>query len=884
MIEKLFVAKSGKTSSEWLPLLMHLKDTAEIMEYLLENFISDSFCISCNMKEEDIKRTAIFLAYVHDIGKATVAFQYKISHNVSDRIQVLEHYGLKLPDKIENIQDTPHALAGEVILRYFKCPKGIAAIVGAHHGVPAESGNIVDQDLNQRERDIKGYTNYFGSRNNKEMLESAWNKIIDIALENSHIDSLEELQDPSPHAQMLLTGLLIMADWIASSTDYFPLIDTDETGSEEYYPDRARQAKERINFPVMWKSFAAEYNDILFNQNFGFNPNETQRSILEISMSTKNPGLFIIEAPMGCGKTEAAISTSQIMAAKLLKNGLFFGLPTQATANGIFPRIKSWAEKQSEESFHSIQLKHGNSALNKVFQEIQKGITEESDSGLIVHSWFCGNKKACLDNFVVATVDQILMSALKRRHVMLLHLGLSEKVIIVDEVHAYDAYMNQYLERALQWLGKYQTPVILLSATLPAKRRMSLVKAYLQNENFDKKFEENISYPLLTWTDGNNISQKPLPYTGKHKSVNIKKCRTDDIISVVRDVVKCGGCVGIIMNTVKRAQKISDDIRNNVTENLLLYHAQYIMPDRARKEEELLKYIGKNSNQKSRNGRVIVGTQVLEQSLDIDFDLLITDICPMDLLLQRIGRLQRHERNYRPDIVKDPVCYVVTDEFEEKKTGSKMIYGEWLLKETIYYLPENIILPDNISTLVQLVYSTCDNSDEFKKYKSDLEISKRRAEAFLLDKPDNSADNTIHNLIVKGVNCTDDSKAEASVRDGISSVEVLVMQINDDKSVKYFLDGTAVSDFPTDKEYERIANQKLRLPSVFCQNYNIDSTIAELENKCYPYIANWQESYWLQGQLVLFLDENMEAELADYRLKYSYENGLQIEKEYDKDG
>lgn len=171
--------------------------------------------------------------------------------------------------------------------------------------------------------------------------------------------------------------------------------------------------------------------------------------------------------------------------------------------------MMQWGEKQSQNFYHSIQLKHGSSALNTCFQKIQRGIPEqETDSGLIVHSWFCDNKKACLADFVVATVDQMLMMALKRKHVMLLHVGLSEKVVVIDEVHAYDAYMNEYLEMALQWLGYYKTPVILLSATLPASRRMSLVRAYLGIRESEKAFENEMGYPLLTWTDGTEIRQK----------------------------------------------------------------------------------------------------------------------------------------------------------------------------------------------------------------------------------------------------------------------------------------------------------------------------------------------------------------------------------------
>ena len=119
-------------------------------------------------------------------------------------------------------------------------------------------------------------------------------------------------------------------------------------------------------------------------------------------------------------------------------------------------------------------------------------------------------------------------------------------------------------------------------------------------------------------------------------------CTEDAVLAVVQNVVEHGGCVGVIVNTVKRAQTFAEEIRNQTHAKVLLYHAQFIFPDRTLKEQALLKTVGKDSSAEVRRGTVVVGTQVLEQSLDIDFDLLITDICPMDLLLQRIGRLHRH--------------------------------------------------------------------------------------------------------------------------------------------------------------------------------------------------------------------------------------------------
>ena len=867
---KLYIAKSEVTNSYWLPLWIHHIDTYNVMQYLMNEFVSDSITHSCALDRTFLKKTALFLSLVHDIGKATVGFQYKIAFNVPQRAQFLKHY-LDIPNRMDmtEIQNTPHAYSGESILIYNGCPESIAAVVGSHHGVPAE----LAEDLTCNRKDIVGYRVYFGDTDkNRSNLEESWNFMIQNALFKSGFDSIRELPNINTQAQMLLSGLLITADWIASNTDLFPLISIDDDGDEIDFERRTLNALDNLKFTKQWNAERNTYSDKDFEETFGFLPRAVQKCMIEIAQTVDDPGLFILEAPMGCGKTEAALSCAELIASKCKKNGLFFGMPTQATANGIFPRVVNWAEKQSEEFYHCVQLQHGNAALNETFQKIQRGIPEEeSDSGVIVHSWFCDSKKSCLADFVVATVDQLLMLALKRRHVMLLHLGLSEKVIIIDEVHAYDAYMNQYLERTLQWLGAYHTPVILLSATLPSKRRMSLVRAYLNQKTSNEVFEKNISYPLLTWTDGGKIMQKALPSNADKKTIRISKCNNKDLIEIVRSAVSFGGCVGIIMNTVSHAQSAAKLIQNEITDNILLYHAQYIMPDRAAKEEILLERIGSDSKPEKRQGFVVIGTQVLEQSLDIDFDILIIDICPVDFLLQRIGRLQRHLRK-RPNGFSQPVCYVLTDEYDDDNSGSKSIYGTWLLKETLEHIPDIVTLPDDISPLVQKVYDSFDDSDEYKNYKNKKDISVRKAGSFLLKKP---TCRNIHGLLERTVN---DSQAEASVRDGTASIEVLVMKLYSDGTIG-FIDDSKLSDKLTDEECKHIASQRLRLPSIFSSKWCIDKTLAELEKKCKQYISDWQKHYLLKDKLVLFFDENNESELAGYRLRYDFIYGLTYDKE-----
>ncbi len=886
-IQKNLIAKTGSETSEWLSLTVHLCDTAEMMKFLVREYASPSFADSCGLTQEMLKNTAVFLAAVHDIGKAAVGFQFKISCALPELRSRLEHCGLHFPDSYdaEKLRKTPHGLAGEVILRDLGCPKEIAAVVGAHHGVPCSKTEVREQSLDQPLRELVGKTNYFGTewKQNRPLLEAVWQGIVEDALRMSHFSGISELPQLSHRAQVLLTGLLIMADWLASNTEYFPLMYWEDTDAEQISSRiRAQNAWDYIDFTAMWRSCRMQFPDAEFEAFFGFAPNSVQQAVVQALESAQQPGIMILEAPMGCGKTEAALAAAELMAAKLHKNGLFFGLPTQATANGIFPRIMDWCEQQSVDEYHSIQLRHGGAALNERFQQIQRNIPdEETDSGMIVHKWFCNPKQACLAEFVVATVDHLLMMALKRKHVMLLHLGLSQKVVIVDECHAYDAYMNQYLERALQWLGAYHTPVILLSATLPAKRRMALVRAYLNLQSSDPKLEESCAYPLLTWTDGTEIHQQDLPYHGTHRQVRTETRTLEEALPNIISAAENGGCAGVIVNTVKRAQRIAAALQEQSNAEILLYHAQFTHPDRAALEEKLLGRIGKKSTPQQRANLIVVGTQVLEQSLDIDFDLLVTDICPMDLLLQRIGRLHRHpdRDTSRPHALRDLVCIVLTDEMESETSGTRHIYGDWLLEKTLAQLPEQVTLPDDISVLVQQVYGAEDDSRAFTAHQLQQEKLQSRAEAFLLGKVTKKE---MHNMLDRYISDSkEDAKAEATVRDGLSSVEVLLMQRYADGTIHFLPHcngGAAVGTMPTESECRMIAEQKLRLPGVFCREWNIDKTIRELENQCKESVKYWQNSHWLKGQLVLFLDENLSGELGGYTLQYSPSIGLAYEK------
>ncbi len=884
------IAKNDKGTKGWLSLNTHLHDTAELMKYLIREFVAPSFAGVCGLSQEMLESVGIFLAFVHDIGKATIIFQYTISHNVPELILVLEKSGLKFPEEVmrDSIQKTPHGLAGEVILRFLGCPKEIAAIVGTHHGVPSDITDVNKQNLKKTPKDIERKENYFGDfrdrkfcKSNRELLEKEWKRILEEGLRQSSLSGVEELpQNLSLRAQVLLTGLVIVADWLASDMKNFPLTSWKETYAENVSSSiRAQKAWERTAFTAMWESRRNQFSDAAFETFFGFAPNHVQQAVVRALESSKEPGILILEAPMGCGKTEAALAAAEIMAAKRHKNGLFFGLPTQATANGIFPRIKRWCEQQSVNEYHSIQLRHGNAEFNEAFQEIQRGFPgDETDSGVIVHQWFCNPKKACLAEFVVATVDHLLMMALKKRHLMLLHLGLSQKVVIVDECHAYDAYMNQYLERALQWLGEYRAPVILLSATLPVERRKALIRAYLNLEESDLAEMESCAYPLLTWSDGGQIHQQEVPYYGARRKVRIEKGTREDALAKIRTAAASGGCVGVIVNTVKLAQKIAGILRESTDAEVLLFHARFTYSDRAALEKRVLERTGKDSTPQQRKNLIVVGTQVLEQSLDIDFDFLVTEICPMDLLLQRIGRLQRHVSRdpSRPEALRSPRCIVITGDKDEDSSGTRKIYGDWLLEKTLEFMPDAMTLPDDISRLVQEVYSAQgDDSEAFSNFQRKKQKQVNQAGIFLLEKGKEKG--TLHGLLSMRV--TEDkyeAEAHAAVRDGLDSIEVLLMQRYKDGTIHFlphFNGGAEVSGALTEDESRCIAEQRLRLPGTFCN----DEIINELEESCKNSIASWQNFHWLRGPHVLFFDETMCSRLGDYILRYSPYSGLEYE-------
>lgn len=907
------VAKSDRESgNDWLPFWMHSFDTAGIMEKLaqkrLPESISDYLCAECGGREK-LFSTLKFCALVHDIGKLTIVFQSRI-YDAVDFSPFADCVELPKSSSLVNASDTPHALASEAILLKHGCPKGVASIAGAHHGRPSALADVYDQISGA----CTAVENFYGKRGKyRQLFESLWKEWIDFSLECAGFSELSDLPDMAVPAQVVISGMLVTADWIASNTTYFPLISADQKGEFGDYPKRIENAWTTIGFPNMWESKARfGLDDEAFKERFGFLPNPTQADIISTATDAESSGIYIIEAPMGLGKTEAALALSEILAARAGAGGMFFGMPTQATSNGIFPRLEKWAGglAEDEQTLLAIKLAHGNAALNEDYRELFTGhsnLNIESDSGLIVHDWFSGRKQTLLSDFVIGTVDQLLMAALKQKHVMLKHFGLSGKVVVVDECHAYDAYMSQYLDMAIKWLGIYKVPVIILSATLPEKRRAELIEAYTDSEKrrakhteahvdktiADEAWKHSLAYPLLTYTENNAVKQKALAFDGENKEVSVRRIIRDEVAATAGYAVERGGCVGVIVNTVRKAQEIAAELQSAFPKaEVIIMHAQFIMTDRAKREEQILKRVGKHSTPESRRRLIIVGTQVLEQSLDLDFDLMITELCPMDLLLQRTGRLHRHNR-VRPQGLETASCFVLDETDDSFDSGSAAIYGEWLLMRTRALLPNKLTIPSDIPLLVQQTYDETNNemlgelTEGMKKAQEEnkLRTGKKRssAENYLISKPSNKKGKGLDGWLDNDIKPNNEQTGEKAVRDGDPSVDVIALMRDREGLIRIIADKSETiipADRPPSREEALlIARQKLRLPGFFGRRWKIDDTIEQLETETQNVFSAWQDSALLKEEVVLLFDEDLNADLAGVQLHYDIKTGLTYVKE-----
>ena len=915
-----------------MPLWRHLSDTAEVARCLWDEWLPPPVreLIRGDGSADVGRRLVVWLAAAHDLGKASPAFAVQVGQ-CAERMRGV---GLDFSPLTGSLKRAPHADLSHLIVRRWLEGEGFTAdqadafaiVPGGHHGVaPAR----LDIEQAASPRQCGG---------------SAWRVVQEelagwVASNAGIREHLLELQRHPirPTAQALITAVVILADWMASDAARFPLQDTRSTR------ERVAAAWPQFGLVEPWSSVAGgasaqELFDSRFSRARTRPIRPIQREAAALAGQCDEPELMIIEAPMGEGKTEAALLAADVLASRFGSGGVMVALPTMATSDAMFDRVRAWVETVSAGP-QPMFLAHSKAALNPAFVNLMRiqprdvDVTETElshgdtcgEGVAVALEWLTGRKKGVLANFVVGTIDQVLMGALRTRHLVLRHLALVTKVVVIDEVHAADSYMAVYLSRALHWLGAYGVPTILLSATLPSMRRSEFVAAYQggiakradETSNGGSPFGSRASrpptderrltpsaitppaYPVITSGGRLGVRSLGVPASGSSRALAVEFLDDDDavLVSTLRRCLARGGVVGIVRNTVNRAQAAAALLRGEFGDAAVtLAHSRFLAIDRMRRERALRAELGPAESAQRRPGpRIIVGTQVLEQSLDIDFDLLISDLAPLDLVLQRVGRLHRHPRPpaQRGSMI-EPRCLLTGVDWSTDPPvpdrGSVFVYGCSPLLRSIATLQEHlrrsdglVRLPEDIAPLVERAYGAeppvppsweqvfaASERDAF-----DSAVSRRSAaQTYLLPEVPRQL---LFGWSAGNVGDAESPQGRATVRDGDDSLEVLVAQrVGDRWFVLPDVDAHGGVELSTHAPPEwavarAVAQCSLRLPRLLCLPWRLSSVIRDLESNG---VAAWQRSPWLRGELVLGLDENMSAELAGVPLRYTQQDGL----------
>lgn len=938
--------KHDRKTDGWLPLWRHMADSAAVAGKLWDEWVPGNVkaLVAEALPEGavDARRLMVFLAAAHDTGKATPAFACQVD-GLADRMRGA---GLDMPYQKQFGTDrrmAPHGLAGQLLLQEWlsdrfglagRASGQYAVVAGGHHGTPPDHQQIHDLRLHPQLLRTPGASEDNWRAAQYELMDACAR----VAGVEERFPDWSSVRLPQT-VQVVLTAVVIVSDWIASSSELFPY--EPSSWSPPGAVGEARRLKAAwagLDLPGPWVPVQPPYSAAeLFKARFELPDGAVIRPVQEdaVRMARQMPaaGLLIIEAPMGEGKTEAAFAAAEILAARGGAGGCLVALPTRATGDAMFPRLLSWLEHLPEDGPRSVVLAHAKSALNDVWAGLLRAgnrtiaavepdspdavaaagaVQRSSPSGLHAHQWLRGRKKALLASFAVGTIDQVLFSGLKSRHLALRHLGIAGKVVIIDEVHAYDAYMNAYLDRVLEWLAAYRVPVVLLSATLPAKRRRELAAAYAGESGTGPAGDGNNAmgtaaeaYPLITAVapGAPGAIATPAPASGRRTEVALERL-DDDLSLLVRRLeteLRDGGCALVVRNTVDRVLEASEHLRKRFgADAVTVAHSRFLAADRARKDTELRERFGPNGDRPA-GPHIVVASQVVEQSLDIDFDLLVTDLAPVDLILQRMGRLHRHPRR-RPAGLEQARCLVTGADWQsdppEPVRGSLGVYqGPHILLRTLAALGPHLagaplVLPDHISPLVQSVYGDQQTGPEHwatalddsrREYLTRLAGKRERADVFRLG-PVRRAGRPVIGWLDANAGDVDDSRAgRAQVRDSEESLEVLVVQRQRDgrlTTVSWLDGGRGGLDLPehtppTRAAAEAVAASALTLPWQFSKRWAIDRTISELERFLVP---AWQvkECPWLAGELLLVLDGDCQTRLAGFDLRYSYTDGLRV--------
>lgn len=691
--------RDGKTH----PLICHLIDVGQVAQALWDNVLTHSihthFSSLLGLDVAETGRLLSFWVSLHDIGKASPAFQGS-REPAKTRLTAA---GLSFPRRFTR-RSSPHATISAKVLEGLledetdlppAISKLVARALGGHHG----TWPLLRDLQGLRTSDVGG--DDWASVRRHFLLQ------LMVLFAPPRLHSLGN-QPEENTLLTLLSGLCVVADWVGSMEAYFPYAETSVDAEE--YADRAAQHAHHALEELGWVGWAPPTEVISFQNLFPpFEPRPMQQAVVGLAETLDQPALVIIEAPTGVGKTEAALYLADHWAVTCQQRGLYVAMPTMATSNQMFGRVRQVLARRYPDDLVNLHLIHSQAPWREDMEALHLETADEREGGTVAAmAWFLPRKRTLLAPFGVGTVDQALLSVLQTRHFFLRLFGLSHKTVVFDEVHAYDTYMSTIFQRLLAWLRAVGASVVLLSATLPQRTRRELLEAYAGTDGVAC---EHAPYPALSWAMADQTGVIPLE-AGDERTIVLEWIEREPEAIANRLSVELseGGCAAVICNTVRRAQQVYRALCSApivAADDLSLFHARFPFAWRNEIEEKILSNFGKEGDRPRK--AVVVATQVIEQSLDLDFDLMISDLAPVDLLLQRAGRLHRHSREERPRpcavprfLIAKPA--VVNDIPDFGPDGH--VYEPYLLLRSYLALRgrKHLTLPADTESLIEGVY------------------------------------------------------------------------------------------------------------------------------------------------------------------------------------
>ena len=689
------------------PLWAHLLDVGHTALLLWERTVPDALrrqasgALGITEKE-----TGVWLSFwigLHDLGKAIPSFQFQDPGAKYLQRMQREGFSLRPPEACTPVHHGHASIAilareldaGEDGRTTFK--ESLAAFVGFHHGrlsdVTTWRGYAADATVlgGSHWRQAQGQLT--------RELYALWDARYGLAQPSREPERV-------PDWLLGLAGWATLADWLGSFAAAFPgkghPDDPYRLHNPAGYVDASREgasaALVRAGFGARGSLVARPFAE-LFPELAAFKPRPIQRALLDVPLPADPtaPTLTLVEAPTGEGKTEAALALAARQQDRDRRGrdssrggGLYLALPTQATANGLLQRATDFLTHAHDGPTASFRLAYGRSELHPeaaalvadpdtlsgLYDDTTRDGSDASPLAARVRTlrWFLGRKRALLAPYGLGTIDQSLLGVLYARHFFLRLFGLAGKTVIVDEVHAYDVYMNHLVRQLLPWLRALGAHVILLSATLPARTRRDLLAAWDAEATPPEASGESASglaaspeatgYPAV-WTSAEGRVARRAGEADGLTADRTQTCtlyREDPgpaaVAHLVAQSVASGAAVAVVCNTVQRAQDIFEAIQTKLGgtlsgDDLILFHARFVRRERQRIEQAVVGHRdsltgewvpGRFGKGRAPGPAVLVGTQVIEQSLDLDVDLMLSDLAPIDLLLQRAGRLHRHDR------------------------------------------------------------------------------------------------------------------------------------------------------------------------------------------------------------------------------------------------